>query len=145
MTSPATPPTGVPLVRQLDHIAIVVRSTEEALTFYRDTLGLPLILSEEIPTGGVRLTHLDMGNVQLQLVEPLTDDHPLHEHLQTHGEGLHHLCFQVDDVASALAELPSHGLAARSETPHDGPRGKKAGFVDPETSRGVLWELTTAE
>lgn len=131
-----------PLVRELDHIAIVVRDTEEALGFYRDTLGLPLVLSEEIASGGVRLTHLDMGNVQLQLVEPLTDDHPLQAHLAQHGEGLHHLCFKVDDVPQTLAALPDYGLAARSQTPHDGPRGRAAGFVDPATTRGVLWEMT---
>ena len=88
-----------PLFNKLDHIAIVVKDTEEALKFYRDTLGLPLILSEEIPTGNVRLTHLDMGNLHLQLVEPLTEDHPLQDHLKQHGEGLHHLCFETDNVA----------------------------------------------
>jgi len=131
-----------PLFNRLDHIAIVVRDTDEALLFYRDTLGLPLILSEEIPSGGVRLTHLDMGNVQLQLVQPLTDDHPLRQHLEQNGEGLHHLCFETDDVAKTLDKLPERNLAARSPTPHDAPKGRKAGFIDPETTRGVLWEMT---
>lgn len=131
-----------PLARELDHIAIVVRDTNEALTFYRDTLKLPLLLSEEISSGGVRLTHLDMGNVQLQLVEPLTDDHPLNEHLDKHGEGLHHLCFKVDDVVETLESLPGYGLRPKSDTPHDGPNGRSAGFVDPATTRGVIWEMT---
>ncbi|MEM6473299.1 MAG: VOC family protein [Planctomycetota bacterium] len=131
-----------PLFTQLDHIAIVVRDTESALEFYRDTLGLPVILSEVIPTGQVRLTHLDMGNVQLQLVEPLSEDHPLRQHLAEHGEGLHHLCFQTADVSSELGTLAERGLKPRSETPHDAPRGRKAGFVDPSTTRGVLWEMT---
>ena len=131
-----------PLVRQLDHIAIVVEDTEQALTFYRDTLGLPVVLSEEIPTGNVRLTHLDMGNVHLQLVQPLTEDHPLAFHLKEHGEGLHHLCFQTEDVASTLASLSERGLKPKSEIPHDAPRGRKAGFIDPETTRGVVWEMT---
>ncbi|QDV43306.1 Glyoxalase/Bleomycin resistance protein/Dioxygenase superfamily protein [Stieleria neptunia] len=131
-----------PLFKQLDHIAIVVRDTEEALGFYRDTLGLPVVLSEEIPSGNVRLTHLDMGNVHLQLVEPLTEDHPLQAHLAEHGEGLHHLCFQTNDVCESLAGLPSRGMRAKSETPHDAPRGRKAGFIDPATTRGVVWEMT---
>lgn len=134
--------TKQPLFKQLDHIAIVVRDTEQALKFYRDTLGLSVVLSETIPSGNVRLTHLDMGNVHLQLVQPLTDDHPLKSHLDEHGEGLHHLCFQTDDVAQSLARLDERGLRAQSATPHDAPRGRKAGFIAPETTRGVIWEMT---
>ncbi|MEM9827920.1 MAG: VOC family protein [Planctomycetota bacterium] len=131
-----------PLFKKLDHIAIVVRDTDQALTFYRDTLGLPVVIDEVIPTGQVRLTHLDMGNLHLQLVQPLTPDHPLQQVLRKHGEGLHHLCFETDDVAGALASLRDRGLQPRSEVPHDGPLNKKAGFIDPETTRGVLWEMT---
>ncbi len=134
-----------PLFRKLDHIAIVVRDTDQALTFYRDTLGLPLVLSEEIPSGNVRLTHLDMGNLHLQLVQPLTDDHPLHDHLEKHGEGLHHLCFQTDKVTETLNGLADRGLKPKSHTPHDGPCGRKAGFIDAETTRGVIWEMTSED
>lgn len=131
-----------PLFRRLDHVAIVVRSTEEALGFYRDTLGLPVLLSEEIQSGKVRLTHLDMGNLHLQLVEPLTEDHPLTKHLNENGEGLHHLCFETENVESTLGGLPTRGLQPKSDVPHDGPKGKKAGFIDPTTTRGVVWEMT---
>ena len=134
---------STPLFRKLDHIAIVVRDTEEALGFYRDVLGLPLILSEVIPSGNVRLTHLDMGNLQLQLVEPLTEDHPLREHLDKNGEGLHHLCFETADVEQELKSLPDRGLAALNVTPHDGPRNRRAGFIDPKTTRGIIWEMTS--
>ncbi|TWU38472.1 VOC family protein [Novipirellula artificiosorum] len=131
-----------PLFKKLDHIAIVVRDTDEALPFYRDVMGLPVILSEEIASGNVRLTHLDMGNLHLQLVQPLTPDHPLQAYLDKHGEGLHHLCFETEDVVKTLTELPSRKLAAKSSTPHDGPRGRKAGFIDSTTTRGVIWEMT---
>jgi methylmalonyl-CoA/ethylmalonyl-CoA epimerase len=130
------------MFKHLDHIAIVVGDTEEALGFYRDRLGLPLILSEVIEEAGVRLTHLDLGNVHLQLVEPLREDHPLQQHLERHGEGLHHLCLRVDDVSEAVRRLPQFGLAPKSTEPHRGPRGRKAAFVDPATTRGVLWEMT---
>ncbi|TWU60955.1 MULTISPECIES: VOC family protein [Crateriforma] len=131
-----------PLFSRLDHIAIVVRDTDEALTFYRDKLGLPVVIDERIESGNVRLTHLDMGNLHLQLVQPLTADHPLNQHLDQHGEGLHHLCFETDDVRTSFAALPERGMKPKSDTPHDGPLGRKAGFIDPSTSRDVIWEMT---
>ena len=134
-----------PLFNRLNHIAIVVRDTDEALEFYRDVLGLAVLFSEEISSGGVRLTHLDMGNLHLQLVEPMTEDHPLRDHLDKHGEGLHHLCFDTSDVAASLSALADRGLQAKSLTPHDAPSGRKAGFIAAETTRGVIWEMTTPE
>lgn len=131
------------MFKRLDHIAIVVRDTDDALGFYRDTLGLPLVLSEVIEEAGVRLTHLDLGNLHLQLVQPMREDHPLQQFLDQYGEGLHHLCLGVDDVPRAVAQLPQQGLAAKSAEPHRGPRGRKAAFIDPQTTRGVLWEMTS--
>lgn len=131
------------MFRRLDHVAIVVGNTAEALKFYRDRLGLPLVLSQELPDVGVRLTHLDMGNVHLQLVEPLRPDHPLAQHLREHGEGLHHLCWEVDDVDDAVAALPTKGMRRRGEKNHSGPNGRAAAFIDPATTRGILWELTS--
>jgi methylmalonyl-CoA/ethylmalonyl-CoA epimerase len=128
--------------RQIDHIAIVVRDTDEALRFYRDRLGLSLVLSETLDDVGVRLTHLDLGGVHLQLVQPLRVDHPLQQHLREHGEGLHHLCFLVPDVPAAVAALPALGLAQRGTHLHRGPHGRKAAFVDPAGTRGVLLEFT---
>lgn len=126
----------------LDHLAIVVRNTDEALPFYRDVLGLPVVLSEVMADSNVRLTHLDMGNTHLQLVEPLTADHPLVTYLDEHGEGLHHLCFKVDDVEHVMAALPEHGLAPQPNEPHGGPRGKLAAFINPAGTRGVRFEFT---
>lgn len=128
---------------ELDHVAIVVRNTAEALKFYRDTLGLPVVLSEELPSVGVRLTHLDLGNTHLQLVEPLQPDHPLSRYLDEYGEGLHHLCMRVADVEKTVTALPARGLRRRGERNHAGPCGRVAAFLDPETTRGVLWEITS--
>jgi methylmalonyl-CoA/ethylmalonyl-CoA epimerase len=126
----------------LDHIAIVVRDTDEALRFYRDTLGLPVLFSEVLEEQSVRLTHLDMGNTHLQLAEPLSETSPLSDFLRERGEGLHHFCFRVDSVPEAIAALPQRGLAARDAAPRRGPRGRQSAFVDPATTRGVLVEMT---
>jgi methylmalonyl-CoA/ethylmalonyl-CoA epimerase len=130
------------MFKKLDHIAIAVRSTEDALNFYRDKLGLPVVLSEVIEDAGVRLTHLDLGNLHLQLVEPLRANHPLNEHLRKHGESLHHLCFLVDQVPEAMGRLSENGLPPRQTQPHSGPHGRLAAFLDPAETRGILWEIT---
>src|SRR5436853_7311746 len=95
----------------IDHLAIVVPDTEAALLTWRDKFGLPVLYSEVVNNGALRLTHLSLGGTQLQLVQPLVADHPLQAWLNTHGAGLHHFCFAVDDVSAAAAELPAHGLA----------------------------------
>ena len=130
------------MFNKVDHIAIVVRDTEEALTLYRDRMGLPFLFSEELPGPGVRLTHLDMGNVQLQLVQPLHEDHPLQEHLDKHGEGLHHLCWAVDDVEASMKEAAELALPPKPDEPHDAPNGRKAAFIEPSQTRSVLFEMT---
>ncbi len=131
------------MFRSLDHIAIVVQNIDEALSFYHDKLGLPVVVDEQIDDAQVRLTHLDLGNVHLQLVQPLSEDHPLQAHLNEKGEGLHHLCLYVDDVATTIESLPERGLAAADKPPHSGPNGRAAAFMDPESTRGVIWEMTS--
>lgn len=131
------------MFERFDHLAIVVKDTEEALTRYRDALGLKLLFSEVLEEQEVRLTHLDMGAGQLQLVQPLTESHPLREHLRKHGEGLHHLCFVVKSVPEAIAALPKYGMKSKDALPRRGPRGRQAAFLDPETTGGVLIEITS--
>jgi methylmalonyl-CoA/ethylmalonyl-CoA epimerase len=96
-------------IRRLDHVAVLVRSTDDALRFYCDRLGLAVHSSEELDAPRVRLTYLDAGNAYVQLVEPLDPASPLGVWLDEHGEGLHHICFGVDDVPAAVQELSDPG------------------------------------
>jgi methylmalonyl-CoA/ethylmalonyl-CoA epimerase len=125
----------------LDHLAIVVPDTDAALKVWRDTFGFPVLFSEVVNDGAVRLTHLDLGNTQLQLVEPLSPTHPLHEWLQKHGPGLHHFCLRVDDTSVAHAELPKYGLQTAPAL-HQGTQGRRALFLDTSTTQGVPVEVT---
>ena len=122
----------------LDHLAIAVPDTEEALRIWRDTMGFALLYSEVVNGGTVRLTHLDMGNTQLQLVEPLTADHPLQAWLAKNGPGLHHFCMKVVDVAEARKDAP----VPSAPHPHQGKQGKRALFLDKSATQGVQVELT---
>ena len=122
----------------LDHLAIVVPDTEEALKVWRDKFGLSVLYSEVVNAGTVRLTHLDLGNTHLQLVQPLTPDHPLQAWLARNGPGLHHFCLKVEDVAEAKSTSPVPTAPAL----HQGTQGKRALFLDKAATQGVQVELT---
>jgi len=128
----------VSLVRRLDHVAILVRSTEEALRFYEGHLGIRVHSSEELASPHVRLTYLDVGNAYLQLLEPLDDASPLAAELDDHGEGLHHICFAVDEVGEAVSELSDPG----SSVVLGNGRGRVSSFVSASRSHGVRIECT---
>lgn len=126
------------LLRRLDHVAVLVRSTDEALRFYSDRLGLTVASSEVLAAPRVRLTYLDAGNAFVQLVEPLDRNSPLSRWLDEHGEGLHHICFGVDDVEAAATSLSDDGSPAKLGSG----RGRVSAFVDTEESHGVRLECT---
>ncbi|WBB54658.1 VOC family protein [Verrucosispora sp. WMMD573] len=124
----------------LDHIGLVVTNTEEALALWRDLLGFSVDHAEVVNGGTVRLTHLDLGSVHLQLVEPLIRPHPLHDWMDRHGAGLHHLCFAVPDVEVAWTG-DGVGVPPAQPAPHQGTRGRRAVFLDPACTGGVQLEL----
>ena len=126
-------------IRRLDHVAVVVRDTDAALRTFADRLGLPVAHSETQEGVGVRLTYLDCGNAHLQLVEPTDPDHELARWLDEHGEGLHHICFGVDDALAAAAELAPPG----APVPVAGSgRGRVSSFVPGDPLHGVRLECT---
>jgi methylmalonyl-CoA/ethylmalonyl-CoA epimerase len=126
----------------LDHLAVVVTDTEQALQIWRDRFGFPVVLSETVNNGTTLLTHLDLGNTQLQLVQPLSSDHPLWKWLARNGPSLHHLCLAVDEVSTAAEHLSTRGVAPGEGQPHQGTQGKRALFLDTTTTDGVQVELT---
>ena len=125
------------MIRRLDHIAIAVRDTEASLAYFRDQLGLEVIAVDHPPEVPVKLTYLDAGNVYLQLIEPLSETSAVCAFLDEHGEGLHHICFGVDDVVAELTKLGSNG----SVEPLASGRGRPAGFL-PAAQHGVRIECT---
>jgi len=125
-------------IRRLDHVAVAVRDTEEALRYFRDHLGLEVAKSEELQSPHVRLTYLDAGNAFIQLLEPLDRGAPLAQWLDERGEGLHHICFGADDALGAARELAVDGA-----TPTAGSgRGRVSAFVPGPIEHGVRVECT---
>lgn len=125
-------------IRRLDHVAIVIRNTAVALGHFRDRLGLAVVHSEELEQPRVRLTYLDAGNALIQLVEPLDDSSEAAQSLNEQGEGIHHICFAVDDVLLGARELSEDGGAV---VPGTG-RGRVSAFVPGAPVHGVRIECT---
>ena len=130
------------MYKGLDHLAIVVPDTEEALQVWRGKFGFPVLYSEAVNNETVLLTHLDLGNTQLQLVQPLVDDHPLWNWIKANGSGLHHFCLTVDDVGEAFSVLADSELPPGEPQPHQGTQGKRALFLAKDATDGVQVELT---
>ena len=126
------------VLRRLDHVAVAVRDTNGALRYFRDRLGLQVASSEELDSPHVRLTYLDAGNAYIQLIEPLDAHGELARWIDENGEGIHHICFGVDDVLAAAAELSADGVAP---TPGSG-RGRTSAFVPGGPVHGVRVECT---
>jgi methylmalonyl-CoA/ethylmalonyl-CoA epimerase len=126
------------VLRRLDHVAVAIRDTDEALRYFGDRLGLRVAASEELESPRIRLTYLDAGNAYIQLVEPLDADADLTRWIEENGEGIHHICFGVDDVLAAAQELSCDGTAP---TPGSG-RGRTSAFVPGLPVHGVRVECT---
>src|SRR5271165_919103 len=130
-------------IGRIDHIAIAVRSIEDSLHLYRDTLGLTLTLVMDVPTEGVRIAFLapdGPSGTKLELIEPLDPTNSIARFLAKHGEGQHHICLQVADIDAALAELRAQQVAVLDEQPRISAEGR-AIFIHPRGTHGVLLEL----
>lgn len=133
----------MPLPERIDHVAIIVRNLEQALAFYRDTLGIEPSEVKEVLAEQVRIAFLPLGGPggsEIELIEPTTSDSSLTRFLEKRGEGLHHICLEVDDIDAALAEMREKGAPVLDQQPRLAAEGR-AIFLHPKGTNGVLLEL----
>ncbi|MGA9348849.1 MAG: methylmalonyl-CoA epimerase [Anaerolineae bacterium] len=128
------------MIKKIDHIGVVVHSIEEALQVYEEALGLELNDVKEVPEQAVKVAFLPVGDSEIELVEPLTSDSGVAKFLEKRGEGIHHICFEVDDIEAALQDLAAKGVRLIDEQPRQGAHGRVA-FLHPKSAHGVLIEL----
>ena len=129
------------VIKRIDHIAIVVEDIETTLGFWRDALGLELAHVEDVPEQKSEVAFLPVGESEIELVRPTTDDSGVAKYLQKRGPGMHHISLEVDDIEGMLAQLKAKGVRLINETPVQGAGGKQIAFIHPESTRGVLVEL----
>jgi methylmalonyl-CoA/ethylmalonyl-CoA epimerase len=125
---------------KINHIAIVVENIEQALAVYRDAIGLPLAHIAEEPAEQVRVAFLPTESGEIELIQPLTSDSGVAKFLAKRGEGLHHVCLEVDSIEATIREMTARGLEVLGE-PRVNERGETYIFVHPKSAHGVLVEL----
>jgi methylmalonyl-CoA/ethylmalonyl-CoA epimerase len=128
---------------KVHHVALIVGSIEKALGLWRDQLGLELETIMEIGTDRVRIAFLTVGESKIELVEPTDDTTGVARFLASKGEGFHHVCFEVPNLAETLLRLEIDGLELIDTAPRRGAEGPVA-FIHPRSGHGVLVELIEA-
>jgi methylmalonyl-CoA epimerase len=115
---------------------------EQAMRFYRDTLGLPVHKQQPIEDQGVNAALLSLGDSEIELLEPTVTDNGIARYLESRGEGLHHICFQVDDVDRELDTLKAKQVEMIDQQTRIGIAGRIC-FIHPKSMHGTLIELCT--
>lgn len=130
------------MLSKVHHVGIVVNSADEALKFYRDALGLPVTTDRVIEDQGVRGVLLQIGESEIELLEPTRADTGTAKFLASRGEGLHHICFESDDVNAELEGAKAKGIEVIDQAPRPGLAGMIC-FLHPKANHGVLVEFAT--
>jgi methylmalonyl-CoA epimerase len=128
---------------RIHHVAVIVSSIEDSLALYRDLLGLPLETIMDIPSDRVRIAFLGVGESKMELVQPTDDTTGVARFLANKGEGFHHVCFEVSNLAEELTRLGIDGVELIDSAPRRGAEGPVA-FLHPRSCHGVLVELIEA-
>ncbi len=126
---------------KFDHIGIAVRNLDDAVRMYATVFAAQVVHREDLPQESVRLAFVDTGGVLLELLAPVGETGALARFLASHGEGLHHLAFAVQDLTRALREAVAAGQRAVDDAPRRGSRGRLVAFLHPGSAHGVLIEL----
>jgi methylmalonyl-CoA/ethylmalonyl-CoA epimerase len=125
---------------RIAHVGIAVQALDEILPFYRDVLGMPEVPLDD--ADGARIAGVVAGESLVELLEAQSAESPIGKFVAKRGPGIHHVCFEVDDLDGTLARCRAAGIRLIDETPRIGAEGKRIAFLHPSATAGVLIELT---
>lgn len=129
------------MIERLNHVAIAVPDLKAAATFYRDVLGAQVSEPVDLWDHGVSTVFVQLSNTKLELITPLGENSPISGYLEKHPiGGLHHLCFQVDNMTKSIEKLSKDGIRTVQD-PKPGSQGKLVVFMHPKDTLGCLLEL----
>lgn len=129
------------MIKKINHIAIAVNNLEEAARFYQTVMGLTLSGVEVVAAQKTKVGFFKIGESNIELVQPAQPDSPLVKFLESKGQGIHHICLEVDDVEAEVKAFLEKGAAMVDQKPRPGAHNTRVAFVHPKSSGGVLIEL----
>ncbi len=134
------------MIGKLNHVAIAVPDLGAAAAVYRDMLGARVSEAEALPEHGVTVVFVDLGNTRVELMEPLGEDSPIAKFIENNPTGgMHHVCYEVDDIIAARDKLKDQGARVLGDgEPKTGAHGKPVLFLHPKDFAGTLIELEQA-
>ena len=132
-------------ILKLDHIGIAVKGIDASKSLYSDLLGLDCVGSETVEPAKVTTAFFPVGDTEIELLESTTPDGPIAKFIASRGEGIQHMAFRVENIEEALAELKAKGVRLIDETPRRGAGGARIAFLHPQSTFGVLIELSERE
>ena len=128
------------IVSKIDHLGIAVKSIDQALSFYRDQLGLNVSMRETVEIEKVHAAMLPLGESRIELLEAAAPDSVIAKFIDKRGEGIHHVAIKVPDLTAAIDRLKASGARILNE-PRAGAGGHLYSFIHPASTGGVLLEL----
>jgi methylmalonyl-CoA/ethylmalonyl-CoA epimerase len=129
------------MIKKVNHIAIVVPDLDTSMRFWVDGLGLEFAYKEHVLSQGVDVAFLAVGDSKIELLQPTDNESGVARYLEKSGSGMHHICFEVDNIEVALAKLKASDVQLINENPVLGSDGRKFAFIHPKSANGVLVEL----
>ncbi|MEZ0130017.1 methylmalonyl-CoA epimerase [Flavobacterium sp. LBUM151] len=129
------------MVNKIEHIGIAVKNIEESNILFEKLLGVPSYKSEEVASEGVLTSFFQTGTNKIELLMATNPESPIAKFLEKKGEGIHHIAFDVDDIAAEIERLKSEGFVLINEVPKKGADNKWVVFLHPKNTNGVLVEL----
>ncbi len=131
------------MARHINHVCIAVSDIEATIAFYQSVFGVGDAEIEEVEDQGVRASLIRVGGSQVEFIQPTDPNGGVARFIERKGEGMHHICFEVDDIQRTLDGLDAEGVRLIDKTPREGLSGEIA-FIHPRATGGVLVELVDA-
>lgn len=126
---------------KIEHIGIAVKDIDEVSKFYKDIFECQISEEIDVPERKIRIAFTEISGVKLEFVMPTDKESVVAKFIDKRGEGIHHICFEVEDVEKATTELKDKGVELVDDRPRMGAEGKKIIFIKPKSTHGVLIEL----
>lgn len=133
------------MLKKIEHIGVAVQNIEKSIPLFRDILGIPLEKVYESDTIKTKIAFFPLGDSTIELIEAMDPSSPVAKFVQKRGEGIHHICFGVENVEAALRHFEAQGIELLNKTPRRMENGDLVAFLNPKSTNGILIELVEME